>query len=367
MRVEAEEKIRSMARFDSLTGLANRAYFHELVAETMESRRPKAPLRAGRLRPRRLQERQRHARPSGRRRADLCGRRAACRPLPATGDQGQPLRRRRVHDLLRPHRRREPTWRAMLDDMFAGLQGEVDVAGHALRIQVSAGAVLSRVKRYRRRRHDRQGRSCALQGQGTRQERLAPVRGGDGCRLPQSPDDEGGSAQCGRGQAACASSTSRSWRSTTMRIASCEALCRWDHPELGPISPAIFIPLAEEMGIISEISTLHAPGRLPANAPSGPSRRACPSTCRPRTSATATSSTRCRRALAESGLAPHRLEIEVTETALLDDKSLTRRVDRGAQEASACASRSTISAPAIRASAICTSCRSTRSRSTAAS
>ena len=41
----------------------------------------------------------------------------------------------------------------------------------------------------------------------------------------------------------------------TMRIASCEALCRWDHRDLGPISPAVFIPLAEEMGIISEIST----------------------------------------------------------------------------------------------------------------
>ena len=32
-----------------------------------------------------------------------------------------------------------------------------------------------------------------------------------------------------------------------------------------------------------------------------------------------------RNALATSGLAPHRLEIEVTETALLDDKSLTRQ------------------------------------------
>ncbi|TIP26746.1 MAG: EAL domain-containing protein, partial [Mesorhizobium sp.] len=33
-----------------------------------------------------------------------------------------------------------------------------------------------------------------------------------------------------------------------------------------------------------------------------------------------------RDALAASGLAPHRLEIEVTETALLDDKSLTREL-----------------------------------------
>jgi len=41
--------------------------------------------------------------------------------------------------------------------------------------------------------------------------------------------------------------------SSTQRVTGFEALLRWSHPTRGPISPAVFIPIAEESGLVEEL------------------------------------------------------------------------------------------------------------------
>jgi diguanylate cyclase (GGDEF)-like protein/PAS domain S-box-containing protein len=105
----------------------------------------------------------------------------------------------------------------------------------------------------------------------------------------------------------------------------CEALLRWTHPERGAISPSVFIPLAEESGLIVAIgewvireaclsamqwpshmrvavnlsaAQFQSPGLLPA----------------------------IMRALNDSELAPNRLEIEITESVLVSNVDTVQSV-----------------------------------------
>ena len=109
----------------------------------------------------------------------------------------------------------------------------------------------------------------------------------------------------------------------TKRIATCEALLRWPHPERGMVPPGEFIPIAEEMGLIVDI------GRLVL-------RKAClecarwPNDVRVAVNLSAIQFRRddmantIREALQAAKLAPDRLEIEITESAFLDDSEVTR-------------------------------------------
>ncbi len=109
------------------------------------------------------------------------------------------------------------------------------------------------------------------------------------------------------------------------QFVSCEALIRWKHPVRGWISPAVFVPVAEEMGLIVKLDNWVLRAAC----------RACVALPEDIRVAVNISAVHFRdmqlveavnEALSEFGVAPHRLEIELTETALLHNIQITRSV-----------------------------------------
>lgn len=100
-----------------------------------------------------------------------------------------------------------------------------------------------------------------------------------------------------------------------------EALLRWTHPELGEISPASFIPLAEEAGLIMAIGEFVMRRVFEETAHWHHLRVAINvSAIQMRTPGYAT---QVMQLAARTGIDPSRYEIELTETALLGDGPAT--------------------------------------------
>jgi diguanylate cyclase (GGDEF)-like protein len=109
------------------------------------------------------------------------------------------------------------------------------------------------------------------------------------------------------------------------KISTCEALLRWNHPVRGTVSPVDIVPVAEDMGLIVDL------GRWIL-------RRACLECMKwPEAVSVAVNFSpqqfhqrdvlsEVRYALEVSGLPPHRLEIEITESSLLRNTQLTHDV-----------------------------------------
>jgi len=109
------------------------------------------------------------------------------------------------------------------------------------------------------------------------------------------------------------------------RICSFEALLRWNHPKRGLISPVEFIPIAEDTGLIvpigawvireacNQAAQWPEPVRIAVNvSPVQFHRGALHETIL--------------RALATSGLAPDRLEVEITESVFLEGSDATLKL-----------------------------------------
>ncbi|HEY6758947.1 MAG TPA: bifunctional diguanylate cyclase/phosphodiesterase [Baekduia sp.] len=100
-------------------------------------------------------------------------------------------------------------------------------------------------------------------------------------------------------------------------IAGVEALLRWRHPELGPVSPAEFVPIAERLGLIEEIGEWVLRTACLEAMTWGRDDVEVAVNVSPRQLSSPGFADVVREALRASGLAPHRLCLEVTETALL--------------------------------------------------
>jgi diguanylate cyclase (GGDEF)-like protein len=114
----------------------------------------------------------------------------------------------------------------------------------------------------------------------------------------------------------------------TGQVDGVEALMRWTHPKLGPIQPDVFIPLAERTGLIHALTT-HAVGsalrQQRAWAKQGLDLTVAVNLSR-RNLVDASFPTRVRELLAEAGVPASRLELEITESAIMADPQRAMRV-----------------------------------------
>jgi predicted signal transduction protein with EAL and GGDEF domain len=106
------------------------------------------------------------------------------------------------------------------------------------------------------------------------------------------------------------------------RITCCEALLRWQHPERGLVSPADFIPIAEEIGLIVPLGEWVL-RKACADAAQWPADTKVAVNLSPIQVMHQSLVPVVVGALAAAGLPAHRLEIEITESVLMQNSDTT--------------------------------------------
>jgi diguanylate cyclase (GGDEF)-like protein len=114
------------------------------------------------------------------------------------------------------------------------------------------------------------------------------------------------------------------------RLAGCEALLRWSHPELGTVSPGRFIPLAEETGLIIPLGRLgigvacRLLQRLEATGSGRVKISVNLSTKQLRDRDLVQDVESC---MKQFDADPRRLELEITESGLMDEPTALSRIE----------------------------------------
>ncbi len=212
----------------------------------------------------------------------------------------------------------EPYWPAIVHRIRVCVEKPIMVAGHGIDIKLSMGVALS-------------GDGAATPGELLRNADLALFRAksdGRACSRLFEPSMQ----QDMLTQRALANDLREAienerlelfyqplFDARTLKVRSMEALARWRHPREGNISPAVFIPLAERFGLVTQLGEYVL-------------RVACRECAKwPEHVGVAVNISadhfiqgdlvaQVKNALARSWLSPTRLEIEITESAIINDR-----------------------------------------------
>lgn len=332
-RVAAEERISYMARYDALTALPNRAYFAELVEAALEARLDSFDASPVALMILDIDDFKHINDTLGHLAGDQLllelGRR-----FPSALPEGAIVGRLGSDEFIAFYRAQagEDEVEAAVQQMLAAMRQPYELPSRKLCINVSIGSVCSsersddfeqlmikadlalneaksegknRVVRF----HERMDTEYQFRQQLKRDLKIAIAEGK--LHLAYQPVVD----------------------PRQNRIVGCEALARWKHPTYGMISPATFIPIAEETGLITDLTRF-----VLAKA-----TRDClgwPGDTRVAVNISARDFRSCDvgdlvcGVLTATGLPANRLEIEVTETTVIEERTaaaaaLMKLHDRG--------------------------------------
>ena len=111
----------------------------------------------------------------------------------------------------------------------------------------------------------------------------------------------------------------------TRQLLGFEALARWTDPDLGTISPAVFVPIAEDRGIIGPLSQLLLRKAAEA-ARTWPDELFLSFNLSPSQLVDQNTGSQILSTLEMTGLDPRRLEVEITETGLMSDPASAEKI-----------------------------------------
>ncbi|MFA1677753.1 putative bifunctional diguanylate cyclase/phosphodiesterase [Rhizobium mongolense] len=321
-RVKAEQKILHMVRFDALTGLPNREYFGHLVKEYIE----RHPKRRGPLGFMVLDiDEFKHVNDM---RGHITGDHLLCAIAARIKDEaGNAIVGRLMGDqfvIFFPHAKNNEALDAEIRRMHADIQGNYEVDEVTFLVSLSAGYAILESNAFAME-------EWSIKADLALFESKSRLRGGitgfehemDGRYIEQQK------LKADLREAVAAGALSVAFqpmfKADGTRIECAEALARWVHPEKGAIPPDVFIRLAEEMGIISDI-TRFILFKACSECMTWPDHIAISVNLSARDLRDNDILTVVSEALSTSGLKASRLHLEITESCLIDEPAAVRAI-----------------------------------------